>query len=232
MPKLRQNRTIPPHVPNRALKATSGPHSEVRLIRMWNRGVFSCIVFVRVFGADTFPPLFRAAPKRDGRRPGHRESAFIDYCEFHLQSLALVIWINSHSVIGIVLFEMLFGSPFYCFYRALVIEQPVTFHQVQSLGEWRAKPVDHGKWADLDSHGVNHQRVAFVMANGISIPGWRHMRRMRLVQAHLAELMIERIKDRDLIGLLEQVHSIIDENEWHLLGPTLVARGWIGLAGQ
>src|SRR5215471_15209710 len=163
---------------------------------MRDRGVFSCIIFVRVFGADTFLPLFRAAPKRDGRRPGHPESAFIDNDEFHLQSFALVIWIDSHSVIRIVLLEMLFRGPFYCFYRALAIERPVTFHQVQSLCEWRAKPVDHGKWAALDSHGVDHHRVAFVVADGISIPGWRDMGRMRLVQTHLAELMIEGVKDR------------------------------------
>ena len=58
------------------------------------------------------------------------------------------------------------------------------------------------------------------------------MHGMRLVQAHLAELMIEGVKDRDLVGPLEQVHSIIDKNEWHLLGPTLVARGRIALPGQ
>ena len=58
------------------------------------------------------------------------------------------------------------------------------------------------------------------------------MRGVRLVQAHLAELMIEGIEDGDPVGLLEQLHSIIDENEWHLLGPALVARGRIVLAGQ
>ena len=44
--------------------------------------------------------------------------------------------------------------------------------------------------------------------------------------------MIVGVKDGDLVRLLEHLHSIIDENEGHLLGPTLVARGRIALAGQ
>src|SRR5215467_10173305 len=100
---------------------------------------------------------------------------------------------------------------------------------MQSLSEWRAVPIDHGKRSDLDPNGVDDQRVAFIMADRISIPGWRHIRRMRLVQAHLAELMIKGIKNGDFGRSLENLHSKICNNERHLLGPTLVARGRIPL---
>src|SRR5262249_32145872 len=103
---------------------------------------------------------------------------------------------------------------------------------MQSLSEWRAVPIDHGKRSDLDPNGVDDQGAAFVMANRISIPGWRHIRRMRLVQAHLAELMIKRIKDRDFVHLLENLHSKICNKERYLFGPTLVARGGVALTGQ
>src|SRR6516225_9137294 len=72
------------------------------------------------------------------RQPGSRENRWTHLLSGApaVQSSSFVIWIDSHSVIGIVLLEMLFRGLFYCFYRALVIEQPVMFHQVQSLGEW------------------------------------------------------------------------------------------------
>jgi hypothetical protein len=41
--------------------------------------------------------------------------------------------------------------------------------------------------------GIDYQRVAFVTADGLSEPRWRHMRRMGLVQTYLAELMVEGI---------------------------------------
>ncbi len=71
---------------------------------------------------------------------------------------------------------MLFCIPFYCFHRGLIVKQPVTLHQVESLGVRRAVPVEHGKWADLDPHGVYHQLVAFIVTDGIAIPGWRYLR--------------------------------------------------------
>jgi hypothetical protein len=47
---------------------------------------------------------------------------------------------------------------------------------------------------------------------------------MRLVQAHVADLMIIGIKDGDLVRLLQQLRWAIRENERHPCGPTLVAR--------
>ena len=126
---------------------------------------------------------------------------------------------------------MLFCIPLYSFPSSLIVKQTVSLHDMQSFGERCAIPVDHRKPGQFDFHGVDHKRVAFVMADRISIPRWRHLCWMRLVHPHLTELMIEGVKEGDLIGLLEQLHSIIYKNEGHLLGPTLVARGRIPLTG-
>ena len=83
-----------------------------------------------------------------------------------------------------------------------------------------------------DSHRVDHQRVAFVMADGIAMPGRRHMRRMGGVQAHHARFIIVGIEDRDPVPLLEHLHADVPEDEGHPVGPALVARGRVGHAGQ
>ena len=51
-----------------------------------------------VFGADMFRPIAQGAPPSYGRRPGHREDAFILDGELELQPLALVVGVDSYSV--------------------------------------------------------------------------------------------------------------------------------------
>src|SRR5882672_12591559 len=68
------------------------------------------------------------------------------------------------------------------------------------------------------------------MAHGIAVPGRGHLRRMRLVQAHVADLMIVAIKDGDLVRLLQQLRWAIRKNERHPCRPTLVARVRIAYA--
>ena len=89
--------------------------------------------------------------------------------------------------------------PFHAFFRGVVIEKPISFDDVQSRGVWRAKPVDHGKGPDLEPHCVYYQRVPFIVAHGIPVPGWRYLGGMRLVHAHMADLMIIVIKESDLV---------------------------------
>jgi hypothetical protein len=48
---------------------------------------------------------------------------------------------------------------------------------------------EHGKRPGLDPHGVDHQRVAFVVADGTPIPGRSHLCGISLVQAHVADFM-------------------------------------------
>ncbi len=87
-----------------------------------------------------------------------------------------------------------------------------------------AVQIDHGERPDLDPHGVDHQGIAFVMANGISIPGWCHVHGMRLIHAHAADFISIGIEDRDLVRLLEHLHSDICKNQRHAFRPTLSAR--------
>jgi hypothetical protein len=59
---------------------------------------------------------------------------------------------------------------------------------MQLLGVRRAKQVDYGKRTiGPNANGVDDQRIAFVMADGIAMPGWPHLRRMRLIHAHAAD---------------------------------------------
>jgi hypothetical protein len=67
-------------------------------------------------------------------------------------------------------------------------------------------------------------RVAFVVADRIPMPGWRHLRWMSLVHAHVADLMIVVAKDDDFVRLLQQFDSAARENERHPTRSTLVAR--------
>jgi putative tryptophan/tyrosine transport system substrate-binding protein len=73
-------------------------------------------------------------------------------------------------------------------------------------------PIGRTERTNLDPHSVDHQGVTFVMSNGIPIPRWSHLRGVMLVHAHLTELISVRIKDRDLVGLLDELHRGICQN--------------------
>ena len=82
--------------------------------------------------------------------------------------------------------EKVISGTLLCFQRGLVINELITFDHVQQLSIGRAKPIHHGqRTVSLDSDGVYDQRLALVMSDGISIPGGRHLCRMRLIQAHV-----------------------------------------------
>src|SRR6516164_6852270 len=84
------------------------------------------------------------------------------------------------------------------------------------------------KGADLDTHRVDHERVALVMANGIPIPGGRYMLRMRAVHIHVADIIIVCVENRDFVILLQHLHADVPKHEGHAAGPTLVAGCGIG----
>jgi hypothetical protein len=69
------------------------------------------------------------------------------------------------------------------------------------------------------------------MADGVPVPRWRYLRWMNFVEANMADLVVEVIKDRDLVRLPEYLDSHILKNVGHSFGPTLVARGRGGHAG-
>jgi hypothetical protein len=86
--------------------------------------------------------------------------------------------------------------------------------------------------ADLDADGVDHQRVAFVMADGIAVPGWYRLRGMLLVHAHVANLMIAAIQEQDFRRFLQQHESGVGEFERHAPRPALVAGRRIGVMAE
>jgi hypothetical protein len=74
---------------------------------------------------------------------------------------------------------------------------------MQRLGVRRPIKVKHGQRpVGFDPNGIDYQRVAFVMPDGIPVPRRRHVRRVRLVHAHLAEFMIPEVKESYLVRLL------------------------------
>ena len=62
------------------------------------------------------------------------------------------------------------------------------------------------------------------MADGIAVPGRRHLRGMLLVHAHAADLMIDLIDHSDPVALLEYLEPVAREHEGQPVGPALVAR--------
>src|ERR1700686_750253 len=206
---------------------------EIRLVSSWDRSVFFGAVLMWVFCTDLFRPITEDAPISFGRGPRCCEDFFVFDRELELQSLALVSGVGrppfADPLTGAA---VLLSTTLPCCPRGFVIDQTVSFDHVQSLGERRGVLVDGGKRPNLESHGVDHQCVAFVMAHGIPVPGWRHLRGMRLVHAHTPNFMIFVVKHCDLVGLLQQCHCRVRENKGHPFRPALVAWTWIAHARQ
>ena len=86
----------------------------------------------------------------------------------------------------------------------------------------RAVHVHHGGGADLDSHRVDHQRVAFVMADGIAMPRGNHLFGVRAVHPYTAELMILHVQDGHHMRLLDHLHFVDPEDIGRGHGRALV----------
>src|SRR5215510_4597540 len=163
-----------------------------------------------VFGAYEFGPSARESDARScvghPARPGSRKCALILNCELELQVLASVIGVEVKWLSTGREPKILFRIPVQCFLRYFVVNKPIAFHDMQSLGMRRAVHVDHSERSiSFDSNGVDHQGIPFVTADGMSPPGWRHMRRMLLIYTHLSEL-VRTIKERDRVRLLQHLH--------------------------
>jgi len=94
----------------------------------------------------------------------------------------------------------------------------------------RAVHVNHVEGFDLDPHSVHYQRVAFVAADGVPVPGWRQMRGVGLVQPNAADFVILTVKDRNPVGLLYDLNAKTREQVGHTAWPALVAWSRIALA--
>jgi hypothetical protein len=86
-----------------------------------------------------------------------------------------------------------------------LIDQPISFHHMQSLGLWRPVNVDHRERPDLKPDGVYHQCVPLLTPtespyqNGVTWAGCGWFR----------NFMILAIKDDDLVRLPEDLHPKI-----------------------
>src|SRR5215468_628921 len=97
-------------------------HSEIRLVRTRDFGVLSGVVFMRVFGADNLLPLcYERAPIRFGRRPGHRENAFILDRKMKLKPLALVVGVRCPATSGSLI---LYSAAILRYFGSFLINQP------------------------------------------------------------------------------------------------------------
>src|SRR6266545_4977137 len=73
---------------------------------------------------------------------------------------------------------------------------------MQLVAMRRAEIVDEGLVVEAD--GVDHQRVAFVVADGLAIPGWLHMGRMRHIQIDPPHIVVVLMQHPDLLGGLDE----------------------------
>src|SRR5216683_1716177 len=78
--------------------------SKIRLLCLRHRGVLPAIVFMDVFAADEVRPRAHGGPIGDGRRPGHREDAFILDRKMELQHLAPVVGVEFPTPAGAEIF--------------------------------------------------------------------------------------------------------------------------------
>src|SRR5215470_5834356 len=136
--------------------------SEVRLLSMRNVGVaVVVIILMGVFSTDNLWP--RAGPRYVSKRrgPRRREDPLILDRQLQLQELATMAAENIAGKQPILLFVSLD-----CILHVVVIAQPIAFDHMQSICIWRAEQVDHRIWpVSPDADGVDHQRVALVMAD-------------------------------------------------------------------
>src|SRR6516162_8828624 len=194
---------------------------EIRLVRPRDGGFLSREP-LGVFGANRFGPVVGAAPIGHGRGPRRLEHACVFDRELELQELARMFRVPDSWRDLILL-----GVPFESLFGGCVIDHPISFDDVQSRCVRSAIPVDHGPRSDLDPYRVDDQHIAFIVPHRIPIPGRRHLRRMRLVQAGLTDLMIVIIEARDLVRLLHQLRCPTRKGERDASWPTLGARSGI-----
>src|SRR5712671_1270608 len=66
--------------------------------------------------------------------------------------LALMVGVDHKSGVIVGNADILLSGPFLRFHRGFVINQPITFDHVQTLGVGSAVNVDHGKWPLARAH--------------------------------------------------------------------------------
>jgi CubicO group peptidase (beta-lactamase class C family) len=140
---------------------------EIRFLRSRDIRVLIVIIFMAVFGADSFQPLAGAAPVGNGRSPGHREGALVLNREVDLQILAPIETeeLPLRSVLAVLL----------CFFLA-------GYATAEPAAHWQnADPTD--AWADavsreVQAHGRSQRPTAVMIVQGDRvIAGWGDIER-------------------------------------------------------
>jgi len=161
------------------IEPQSPARSKVRSVRTRNRSIFSGIKATQVFRADIFQPFADRPTISDSRGPGHSEDVFIFDSELNLKEITSVSRFDVYSNYSTQKPKILFRISFQCFFRGFVVDQPVTFHNMECLSVRGAIPIDHGERSvGLDPNRVYYQRITLVMANRVPIPGRRDVLRM------------------------------------------------------
>ena len=101
--------------------------SEIRLVCPWHLGVFSRVPLA-AFSTNQFHPAGGIAHIRQGCGPWRREDAFILDRELELQVFGRIVRVPD-PLDGV----MLRCVPFEPLFRGLVIKQPISFDDMQSL---------------------------------------------------------------------------------------------------
>src|SRR6266446_10711319 len=179
--------------------------SEIRLVRTRHWNIGSVVVIVRIVGTDAFLPIPFGASIGNRPRPGGGENFGVLDGELDLQALAVTgvdgCTAHPHFDTAALLFAL--------FRRRLcgrAVDQAIALNQMQGFAVRSAVIVDHGIAADFDADRVDDERVAFIMTDGVAAPRRSHTRRMLLIQADAANLLIADIEYRDLVLLLQHAH--------------------------
>src|SRR5882672_1317043 len=149
-------------------------YSEVRLQRRRNTRLLvrvilghPRVVMFDVLGADALLP-FRVYRTEvgDGRGPWHGEDAWVIDRKFQLQPSAPICRID---VVGPDMAPFLFAARLRLF-GGVVVDETITLDHVEAVRVRSTETVDAAELSRLDTDGIDDQRVALVMADGIAVP--------------------------------------------------------------
>src|SRR5262252_4566664 len=155
------------------------------------------VILLDVFRADDFGPVVGAAPISDGPGPRCREYAVIVDREVDLQVLAG----RSRRPHRAPVLLCVARQAFLGFFE---VDQPIALHHMQLLSERCAEQVDHRVLTvGPRAHGIDHQRVALVVADRIPIPRRRQRHGMLLIHGHVSDFMVLLVEYGDLMRLLQ-----------------------------
>src|SRR5947207_14666950 len=80
----------------------------------------------------------------------------------------------------------------------------IALHDMDLIGMWRSETI--GFRLVVQSYRVDHQRIAFVMADRFAVPGFRRVLGVLYIHVDMADLAVARIDDGDFLARWELQH--------------------------